>query len=273
MAIEPQFRPPGPRPRQLPGDPSDQSPAVLDLGQGDISMGVFAMTTRFPTDEENLRYLEWHALDHLPEQYRLKGIRLGSRWVSTPACRAARAYDSGPFQELDHVVNYLVTEPLADSLDRFWDLMVALTDVGRMTERAKLVHTGHYEVMRKLAAPRVVAGADVLPWRPARGIYLAIESAPEGTDERIEELDALTEIDGVVGFWRYAGGVVARPPKLPGSAPDMRITVCYLDAPPLEMAGVLGEAFKRRWADGRLAPLLAAPLEVVTPWQWERHLP
>jgi hypothetical protein len=53
----------------------------------------------------------------------------------------------------------------------------------------------------------------------------------------------------------------------------MRITVCYLDAPPLEMAGVLGEAFMRRWADGRLSPLLAAPLEVVVPWQWERHLP
>jgi hypothetical protein len=272
MAVESQFTPRAPRPRQLPGVPSDQAPAILDLGQGDISMGVISMSTRAPTDEENRRYLEWHALDHLPEQYRLKGVRLGSRWVSTPACRAARAYDSGPFQAVDHVVNYLVTEPLADSLDRFWELMVALTDTGRMGERLKSVHVGDYKVVRKLAAPRV-AGADVLPWRPAQGIYLAVELAPEGGDERMEELDALTEIDGVVGFWRYAGGMAEQPPKRPGSRPDIRITVCYLDAPPLEMAGLLGEMFTRRWADGRLTPLLAAPLEVVVPWQWERHLP
>jgi hypothetical protein len=235
-------------------------------------MGVFSMSARGPSSAVDAYYLQWHALDHLPEQYRLKGIRLGSRWVSTPACRAARAYDAGEFAAIDHVVNYLISEPLEDTLDKFFDLRVALVDEGRMATLLPSVHAGHYRVTGKKAAARAVAGAHILPWRPARGIYLLIEKVASADAWQAEALDALTEMDGVVGVWRYAGGVPPGPKRV-GSAPDMRIAVFYLDAPPVEMARPLGEALATRWRDGRITPLLAAPLEVVVPWQWERHLP
>jgi hypothetical protein len=116
---------------QLAGRTSDEVPAILDSGRGDVAAGVFSMSARSPTGED-ARYIEWHLLDHLPEQYRIDGIRHGVRWVSTPACREARALKRGRLDAVDHVVNYLVASPVRRSLDRAYDLMVALDGVDRM---------------------------------------------------------------------------------------------------------------------------------------------
>jgi hypothetical protein len=35
-------------------------------------------------------YLEWHQLDHMPEQYRISGLAVGQRWVAPPDCQKRR---------------------------------------------------------------------------------------------------------------------------------------------------------------------------------------
>ena len=55
-----------------------------------IRVGFFSFT-EITDPAEHRSYNEWHQLDHMPEQYPLPGIAYGQRWVSTPACRAARA--------------------------------------------------------------------------------------------------------------------------------------------------------------------------------------
>ena len=52
-------------------------------------LGFFSFT-EITDPAEHHSYNEWHQLDHMPEQYPLDGIAYGQRWVSTPACRAAR---------------------------------------------------------------------------------------------------------------------------------------------------------------------------------------
>ena len=52
--------------------------------------GFFSFT-EITDPAEHRAYNEWHQLDHLPEQFPLRGIVYGQRWVSTPACRDARA--------------------------------------------------------------------------------------------------------------------------------------------------------------------------------------
>ena len=55
-----------------------------------VKAGFFSFT-EVTDPKEHRAYNEWHQLDHLPEQFPLRGIAFGQRWVSTPACAAARA--------------------------------------------------------------------------------------------------------------------------------------------------------------------------------------
>jgi hypothetical protein len=115
-----------------------------------------------------------------------------------------------------------------------------------------------------VASPAAVAGADVMPWRPALGVYLVIENgqAPSG---------ALADVPGVAGAWWYHGNLAPVPHD--GDFRGVQVTYCYLDEDPLQVAVPLGAALRRRWASGDVQGLLAAPFYTVVPFDWARHLP
>ena len=158
---------------RLSGTPSEQLPDVLATGSTDVTFAFISLSAREP-DGRDAEYLAWHSLDHRPEQYRLAGLRNSLRIVSTPACRAARAASVDRFDPVDHVMTYLFTDP--GPIPRFNDLGGALHNGGRMPLRLPSVEFMTADVAGKAASPRAVAGADVIPWRPARGVYLIIES-------------------------------------------------------------------------------------------------
>jgi hypothetical protein len=257
----------------LPGVPSDESRRILETGRGGVTAAVFSMSARSPTGED-ARYIEWHSLDHLPEQYRLEGLRHGARWVSTPACREARALKGGALDTVDHVVNYLSAPPVRQTFELGYELMLALDEVDRMTTfRPPQVYVGLFGLMGKVAAARILTGSDVLPWRPARGVYIVVENIEDETaEDRGAELDKLAELSGVAGVWRYAGGYADRNPQV-DSPPAHRVTVCYLDADPVDTAAAIAPELRARWSVGGIEPLLAAPFEALVPWDWERSLP
>ncbi len=60
-----------------------------------VTLGFFSFT-EITDPGEHRSYNAWHQLDHMPEQYPLAGVVAGQRWVSTPACRAARAPWTAP---------------------------------------------------------------------------------------------------------------------------------------------------------------------------------
>ena len=246
------------------GTPSDQDPQVRHHGASDVRTGVFSMSARSPGGDD-ARYLEWHTLDHLPEQHRIPGMRSGARWVSTPACRAARAAEAPPYDAVDHVVAYLFADPVAAGLDTFFALGADLRAAGRMPVMLPPVELAGYELTGKVAAPRVLVGADVLPWRPARGVYLLLERGPLATTE------ALVEVPGVAGAWSYEGSSLLHP-RLAGTA-GVHLTVAYLDDDPAITAGRLAGALADRWASGAVVPLLAAPFVTIVPWAWDAALP
>jgi hypothetical protein len=253
--------------------PSDDVEAVGAAGNGDVEFAVVSMSARAAAGED-AAYLEWHVLDHLPEQFRLPGLRWGQRWVSTPACRAARVASEAPFDEVDHVVTYLFA-PVAGTgvvgaLDTFFGLGSALHHAGRMPVSLPRRHLAGYDVLGGAASARVLVGAAVLPWRPLRGVYLLAErwdpaSAP------VASPDELLDVDGVAGFW-HLRGTVGRHERL-GDAGDLHLWVTYLDADPVTTAGLIGTALADRWRRHRAAPQLAAPFHVVVPWAWDRALP
>ena len=244
----------------LPGTPSDQLPAVLASGASDVAYLFVSMSARDPNGRD-ADYLEWHSLDHRPEQYRVAGIRHSLRLVSTPDCRAARACSSGPYDAVDHVMTYFFT---ADAAFEQFNALSAALGGERRPFRLPTVEAGYLQLAGKIAAPRAVAGADVMPWRPARGLYLLVEQGAKSPAE-------LVDLPGVAGIWWHGGGE----PPLAGfrNNSGLQISYCFLDDDPLQVAVRIGERLQRRWSDGDVVPLLAAPFYQPLPFEWDRYLP
>ena len=246
---------------RLSGTPSEQLPDVLATGSTDITFAFISLSAREP-DGRDAEYLAWHSLDHRPEQYRLAGLRNALRIVSTPACRAARAASVERFDAVDHVMTYLFTDP--GPIPRFNDLGGALHNGGRMPLRLPTVEFMTADFAGKAASPLAVAGADVIPWRPARGVYLIIENGQASAED-------LTDVPGVAGVWWYHGNLAPAPYAT--DTRGLQVTYCYLDDDPVLTAERLADAVRGRWASGALEGLLAAPFHTLVPFDWSRHLP
>lgn len=248
-------------PMPLAGTPSDALPEVLATGDATISFAFVSFSARDP-EGRDAEYIEWHTLDHRPEQHRLAALRQSMRLVSTPECRAARVASEGQWDQVDHVMNYLFADQ--SSMPGFNDLGAALDRAGRMPLRLPSVGYLTAERAGKLAAPHAVAGADVIPFRPCAGVWLLIEQGRQSPE-------ALLDLPGVAGVWWYHDCPTIAPFDAP--AKDLQITYVYCDEDPLACAPAMGAALQHRWASGAVRGELAAPFHPVQPFAWDRYLP
>jgi len=218
-----------------------------------IRLGFFSFT-EITDPNEHHSYNEWHQLDHMPEQYPLDGIAFGQRWVSTPACRAARAVSEAPLDPIHYMTLYLMTEPVDRTLREFMQLGRDLHDVGRfhLHRRARL--SGPFPFRGSAVAPRVLISPEAVPYRPNLGVYVEVEEIGGAVDPRAH-LDALCSTPGVAGAWSFADD-------------ERRVIVTWLDGPPLELCEPLAPIVARRRAESPGRTVFAGPLETITPWQW-----
>ena len=227
-----------------------------------VRVGFFSFTE--VTDPGQHRsYNEWHQLDHMPEQYPLPGIAFGQRWVSTPACRAARAADEELLRPIHYVTLYLMTEPVEETLSEFMELGRRLSRLGRFHRHRRAHLSGPFQLAETYAAPRVLVSAEAVPYRPNRGVYVVVE---EGAGDAVPppvEVRPVLETAGVAGVWAFTERAGR------AGAAGRRITVCYLDGEPVEVAGGLRPVLEARWREGRARPVLAGPFESITPWRWD----
>lgn len=246
---------------QLPGAPSDDVAAVLSAGRGDVTTLFVSMATRHP-EGLDAEYLQWHTLDHRPEQHRLTSVRASVRLVSTPSCRSARLPGNPRFDAVDHVMTYFFSTP--EGMNPFLELSAALGSAGRKLPLLPPVERGVYGVDAKLAAPRVKVGADVLPWWPVSGMFLLLEPEP---------IDAapLLDVDGVIGAW--SSNTLDVDPRLASAPVGQRLTHLFLDDDPVTSAARLAPVLRHRWRQAGAQPLFAAPFYPVIPHEWERHVP
>lgn len=156
-----------------------------------------------------------------------------------------------PFDPVDHVVMYLFGDPTGQALEAFFSLGAALRMAGRMPLTLPSVELGGYRVDTAVAASRVAVSADVLPWRPATGVYLLLE---EGAAAPV----TLVEVPGVAGMWTLLGENAIHP-RLAQTA-GRRLTVCYLDGDPVATAQRIRPVVRTRWERGESVPLMAAPM-------------
>jgi hypothetical protein len=247
-------------PLTLSGTASDELPQVLATGAPDVDMIFTSISAREPNGRD-AEYLEWHSLDHRPEQYRVAGLRHSVRLVSTPACRAARAFSDARYSAVDHVMTYFFSGGAA--LDQFRALSVAL-DGKRRPLRLPSVDANYFRLAGKVAARRAITGADVIPWRPALGVFLLLEQGSASPAP-------LVEVAGVAGIWWHRGG--KSPAAGFADAGGMQLSYCFLDQDPVESAERLRRTLEQRWRTEAVVPLLAAPFHTLVPFEWGRYLP
>ena len=241
------------------GTPSDAVPQILAEGRGGITTLFVSMAQRHP-DGADAHYLRWHTLDHRPEQHRLASVRASLRVVSTPACRAARAASDERFEAIDHLMTYFFGD--WGGGDEFNRLPRAPRGRGGVPCGLPPVQRGVYTVETRIAAPRAKLGSDVLPWCPAKGVYLLIE-------EGAASATRLADVPGVAGLWSAS----SVPTDFSTAGGGQQITYCFLDDDPVATAGRLRRVLEQRWAVAGIQPLLAAPFYPVVPYEWDRYLP
>ena len=241
-----------------------------------VEVGFFSFT-EITDPSEHRAYNEWHQLDHMPEQYPLPGIVFGQRWVSTPACAAARIVADGPEAAAHYVTLYLMTGPIDVTLREFADTGQRLRALGRFHLHRNAVLAGPHQWLDAHAAPRVLVDPAAVPYRPNRGVYVIVEEPvdgadPEAADAWIRSLheswaDRACAVPGVAGVWQFATSPRLRGPGWTDG--QRRITVCYLDDDPLTVADALAPLVRERWDAGVVRPRYAGPLETVVPYQWD----
>jgi hypothetical protein len=221
-----------------------------------VSHGFFSFTE--VTDPgAHAAYNAWHQLDHLPEQFPLPGIVYGQRWVSTPACRAARAASAPALDSIHYVTCYLMAEPIVQTLDDFFALGAELHRLDRFFEARRAHLTGPFRVRGSAAAPRVLVSAPAVPYRPHRGVYLVVEEL--ATDDLA---GALLAQPGVAGVWSFSTDPELNSRRWTSGA--RRVTVAWLDDEPVEVAERVAAVVA-----GRSGVELAGPFETITPGHWD----
>jgi hypothetical protein len=242
-----------------------------------VKVGFFSLSHRSPTGDDR-PYLEWHQLDHMPEQYQLPGLIAGQRWASTPSCRAVRAAEVGEWSLVEHLVCYLMGNPVDETIDEFLTLGRHLAELGRFSQALPSHYRGALRLLEAHAAPRALISSEVVPFRPHRGVYLIVEepidrSAQDADLQRrhIEVLPELVSVPGVAGAWSYATTPSIRRPMF--TEGSYRMTVCYLDDDPAAVGERLGPVVVRTAASAPVRLLLASPFESMMVWDWDRFGP
>lgn len=246
----------------LVGSPSDETPEILATGGADVALIYTSFSSRHP-DGLDAEYLEWHSLDHRPEQHRLPKLRASFRVVSTPACRAARAASDERYDAVDHLQTYIFSD--VSAMDAFVELNNVLHAAGRTPYLLPLVERAGYRLDGMAASPRIRVGADVLPWWPSTGVYVLVERGAEPGTE-------LACVPGVGGAW-WGGAEALEPPASTRDTVGLQVTYCFLDDDPATVAERLRPLLEKRWARAPVEPLLAAPFHSLVPYEWDRYLP
>lgn len=236
-----------------------------------VKAAFFSLTPPPEPDEDISSYLRWHVLDHMPEQYQLPGMVHAARWITDKDCLDGRIAGAGHLERLGSIMNYMVGDPVQQTHDDFMELGPRLAELGRYPRARPSLQLRLLALLRWYAAPRALISAEVVPFRPHRGVVAIVEE-PAGRDVgewlrwlQAEHYPALLDAPGVAGAWMYGSTKTWRlHPHCDGS--PQYVTVVYLDEEPLSTTRVITPIVEKRWASGAVRPLFAGPLRSMLQW-------
>jgi hypothetical protein len=235
-----------------------------------VRAGIFSLTPATPPDDDG-SYLRWHLLDHMPEQYQLPGIVHGLRWIADGDYVHHRMAAHGPLGEVGNAVHYLVSDPVEETFDDFVALGRTLRDNGRFPISRASLQVAGLRLLQWQSAPHALIAAEVVPFRPHRGILLIVEEPTDGRSNdwlqwlHAEHYPALLAAPGTAGAWTFGSTTAWQIPR--GWRTDHQyVSVVYLDDDPLAVTDSLAPLIEERWRSAAVRPVFAGPLRTMISW-------
>ena len=236
-----------------------------------VKAAFFSFTPPAPPGDDG-SYLRWHLLDHMPEQYQLPGIQLALRYIADGEHLDHALVTSDDLPAVGNVVNYLVGEPVQQTHDDFMELGRRLAEVGRFPEVRPSLQLRMPALLHWYAAPRALVSAEVVPFRPHRGVVVIVEEpVVEDVADWLQWLHTdhhrdVVDTTGVAGVWMYGSTTTWTLHRVTQGPPQFT-TVIYLDEDPLATATALEPVIEQRWRFGAVRPLFAGPLRTMIDWE------
>jgi hypothetical protein len=208
----------------------------------------------------------------MPEQYQLPGIQFALRYIADGEYAGYRLAASRPLENVGNIVNYLVGDPVEQTHEDFMALGPRLAELGRFPEQRPYLQLRMPALLRWYAAPRALVSAEVVPFRPHRGVVVIVED-PSGDDVatwlqwlHTVHHPAVLAVPGVAGVWMYRDTTTWRLHPAVRGEPQYT-TVIYLDDDPLVTTKALGPLIEQRWGSGAVRPIFAGPLRTMIEWE------
>ena len=227
-----------------------------------IKLGYFSFVRLLEPES----YLEWHQLDHMPEQFAIPGLPWGQRFVAPPSCVAASAARDDDTGLADSLQLYFVEDP-ERVLPEFQALGRELAGAGRFLTSIESRLQASLQLVNTYASPRVLVGPEVVPYRPNHGAYVILEHVDDTAQVddwvQAQHRDAIPElltVPGVVGLWSFASAGAYGIKRS-----RERATMIYLDDDPVAVAERLDPHLARRWKGAPVHPVLAGPFRSLYP--------
>lgn len=227
-------------------------------------------------------YNRWHQLDHRPENLALPGVAWGDRWeLAEEHASLASGELAG---QVDFLAMYWFRDPVEQSVAA-WD---ALGEASFQWGRGPLIPGIHrpmlafFHPVKGYAAPRALVSAEVLPYRPNRGLHVTITRFDDGHSEAThaaheredrEVIPALLDVDGIAGAWTFSYSHPQQHSSLPlnetrAHAPGShRVRLVYLEEDPVVVTPALLEAERGVPGESEGTLVLSAPVKTIIPWQ------
>ena len=236
-----------------------------------VKAGIFSLTAAPPPGDDG-SYLRWHLLDHMPEQYQLAGIVQGLRWIADGDYVDHRLAAQGPLGDVGNAVHYLVSDPVEETFDDFVALGRTLRDNGRFPITRPSLQVAGLRLLQWQSAPHALISAEVVPFRPHRGILLIVEEPTDGRSNdwlqwlHAEHYPALLAAPGTAGAWTLGSTTAWQIPRS-WRTDHQYITVVYLDGDPLAVTDALAPLIEQRWRSAAVRPVFAGPLRTMISWE------
>ncbi len=236
-----------------------------------VKAAFFSLTPPAPADDDG-SYLRWHLLDHMVEQYQLPGIQYALRYIADGDYVDHRIAASGRLEQVGNLVNYLVGDPVQQTHDDFMELGPRLAEIGRYPEVRPYLQLRMPALLRWYASPQALISAEVVPFRPHRGVVLVVEEPAAGDDVaswlqwlHTDHYPALLATPGTAGAWMYGSTNTWNLHPATQGDPEYT-TVIYLDDDPLATTKALAPIVEQRWRSGAVRPRFAGPLRTMIRW-------
>src|SRR5262249_43606243 len=167
------------------------------------------------------------------------------RSVRSPDCRRVRLHAEPEFANLHYANHYWLNEPIEQSIRAFRELGEMTRQMGRRPDIPISTRpvTSLFAPIKGYVNPRVLVSADVLPFRPARGIFLNVFDLLDPNSADAHDMFAwydevhipdILECHGFAGCWTFISDPSWESGRRDLAPPSRRIHLFYLDEDPVD---------------------------------------